>query len=170
MHNLVELWALLGLCFSKIFDQVGGSEWSADVGLFNFEGPELGLRDLSLVPTTTRRQSLSPSSRPSKLNNPTSADHSLPPSWSKILLRKKASSALTSSPPPPLPPISPCPPSPHLVSDAQALRVETLDVATSCHWIHLVLVWELSVLTPELATRSWLWEAYFRFLVGHPRQ
>ena len=37
MHNLVELWALLTLFLSKIFDQAGGSEWSADVGLFNFE-------------------------------------------------------------------------------------------------------------------------------------
>ena len=36
MHNLVELWALLTLFLSKIFDQAGG-QWSADVGLFNFE-------------------------------------------------------------------------------------------------------------------------------------
>ena len=36
----------------------------------------------------TRHQSSSPCSRPPKLNNPTSADHSLIPTWSKILLRK----------------------------------------------------------------------------------
>ena len=45
MHSLVELWALLAMLLSKIFDQVGGSEWSADVGLFNFEGREQGLED-----------------------------------------------------------------------------------------------------------------------------
>ena len=38
MQDLVELWALLGLFLSKIFDQVGGAEWSTDVGLFIFEG------------------------------------------------------------------------------------------------------------------------------------
>ena len=46
MHNLVELWALLALFLSKIFDQVGDSVYDrmmADVGLFNFEGWELGL-------------------------------------------------------------------------------------------------------------------------------
>ena len=51
MHKLVELWALLLAVFlSKDFDQVGGSEWSADVGLINFEGRELGLEDCRLVP------------------------------------------------------------------------------------------------------------------------
>ena len=44
-----------------------------------------------------RRQSSSPSSRPSKLNNPTSADHSLPPIWSKILPRNRARSAQSST-------------------------------------------------------------------------
>ena len=44
----------------------------------------------------TRHQSSSPSSGPSKLNNPTSADHSLPQTWSKILLRNTASSAQSS--------------------------------------------------------------------------
>ena len=38
MHNLTELWALLALFFSPVFDQVGGSERSVAAGLFNFEG------------------------------------------------------------------------------------------------------------------------------------
>ena len=45
MHNLVELWALLAIFFSKIFDQVRGSGWSADVGLFSFDGREMGLQN-----------------------------------------------------------------------------------------------------------------------------
>ena len=56
MHNLMELWALLAVFLSKIFDQVWGSEWSADVGLFSLEGPELGLEDWCLVPTLSINQ------------------------------------------------------------------------------------------------------------------
>ena len=44
-----------------------------------------------------RHQSSSPCSRPPKLNNPTSADHSPHPTWSKILLRNRASSAQSST-------------------------------------------------------------------------
>ena len=44
MQSLVELWALLALFLSKILDQVGCGEWSADVGLFNFGGREQGER------------------------------------------------------------------------------------------------------------------------------
>ena len=51
MHDSVELWALPSLFFSKIFDQVGGCKWSADGGLFNFEGRELGLEDWRLAPS-----------------------------------------------------------------------------------------------------------------------
>ena len=36
-----------------------------------------------------RQQSLRPCSRPPKLNNHTSVDHSLHPTWSKILLRNR---------------------------------------------------------------------------------
>ena len=44
-----------------------------------------------------RHQSSSPCSRPKKLNNPTSADHSPHPTWSKILLRNRDSSAQSST-------------------------------------------------------------------------
>ena len=42
MHNLMELWALLALFLSKIFDQITDSEWSADVGLISFGGQNWG--------------------------------------------------------------------------------------------------------------------------------
>ena len=45
MHNLVELWPLPAIFFSKIFDQVGGSGWSADLGLFSFDVGEMGLQN-----------------------------------------------------------------------------------------------------------------------------
>ena len=57
MHSVVDQ-ALLALFLGKIFDQVGGSEWSADVGLFNFEGGELGLEDWPLAPHSISSPSL----------------------------------------------------------------------------------------------------------------
>ena len=48
-HSLEELWALLALFLSKLFDQVGCSEWSADVGSFNFGCGEQELEDWCLV-------------------------------------------------------------------------------------------------------------------------
>ena len=46
---------------------------------------------------SARHQSSSPCSGPPKLNNPSSADHSPHPTWSKILLRNRASSAQSST-------------------------------------------------------------------------
>ena len=43
MHNLVELWALLALFLCKIFDQVQGNEWSADVGYLSSKVCRCGL-------------------------------------------------------------------------------------------------------------------------------
>ena len=37
-YNLTELWALLALFLSQIFDQVGGSERYVAAGLFSCEG------------------------------------------------------------------------------------------------------------------------------------
>ena len=120
MHSLVELWALLALFLSKIFDQVGCGEWSADVGLFNFGGREQGLEDWCLLappppPPPPPRPPLYRRLRPSPppLHRNLHLLHRHPPSSTATSLLHRhmhPPSTTTSSPPPP--PHQPPPPPP----------------------------------------------------------